>query len=217
MIQVHLANEPAGFDAKVRQKGLSAIDEMVGKKPRLPRTGPKRKKIAQREQDIPAKEFPTFWRDALSDLNHAYDRRCAFLALYLEHATGNPSVDHMLPKSKKWDHVYEWNNYRLCAATVNARKSDLTGIIDPFECRLGWFALELVGFQVIAGDHAPAGRAPEINATLELVNAHDCCRARQEYVTNYLECEIPFSYLERRAPFIAAELRRQGRLLTADT
>ncbi len=216
MIQVLLAAEPVGFDVNVRQKGLSAIDEMVGRKPRLTRPGRKRPKIAQREQDIPADKFPPFWRDSLDDLLASYDRRCAFLALYLEHATGNPSVDHMLPKSKCWDQVYEWSNYRLCAATINARKSDLTGIVDPVDCRSGWFAMDLVGFQIIAGDRAPGNKAAEINATLELVNARDCCRAREEYVANYLAGEIPLSYLERRAPFIAAELRRQERLLRGD-
>lgn len=49
----------------------------------------------------------------------AYERRCAYLALYLEHATGNPTVDHVLPKSRVWDQIYEWSNYRLCAALIN--------------------------------------------------------------------------------------------------
>jgi len=216
MIPVTLAAEPGDFDKKVRQRGLSAIDELVGRHPRLPRTGPKRKKIAQHERDIPGDAFPAFWREALPDLLDTYDRRCAFLALYLEHATGNPSVDHMLPKSRRWNQVYEWNNYRLCAATINSRKRDIAGIVDPIECRSGWFALELTGFQVTAGEHAPDERKVEINATLELVNSHDCCKARQEYVTNYLSGEIPLSYVERRAPFIAAELRRQGQLRAGD-
>jgi hypothetical protein len=217
MIQVNLASEPSGFNAAVRQKGLSAIDEMVGRRPRLQRSGPRRLKIAEREQDIPADKFPPYWRDCLDELLQAYDRRCAFLALYLEHATGNPSVDHMLPKSKRWDQVYEWNNYRVCTATINSRKSDLQGIVDPVDCRTGWFALEFVGFQVTAGDLAPAERQAAIHATLELVNTRDCCRAREEYVTSYLGRDIPLSYLERRAPFIASELRRQNRLLPGDT
>ncbi|MCF7790313.1 MAG: hypothetical protein K9N47_29610 [Prosthecobacter sp.] len=216
MIQVVLAPEPVDFDAKVRQKGLSAIDEMVGRKPRLKRTGPKRKKTWVLEQDIPANEFLACWRDCLPELLISYERRCAFLSLYLEHSTGNASVDHMLPKSKHWEQVYEWNNYRLCAATINSRKNDLTGMVDPVDCRPNWFALELVGFQVIAGEQAPARKVAEINATLELVNGLDCCRAREEYVTRYWDKEISLRYLERRAPFIAAELRRQGRLLPGD-
>jgi hypothetical protein len=65
MIPVALAPEPADFDRKVRQPGLSAIDELVGRKPRLNRRGPKRKKLAGREDEIPAGAFPAFWREAL--------------------------------------------------------------------------------------------------------------------------------------------------------
>lgn len=217
MIQIVLAPEPPVFNAKVRQKGLSAIDEMVGRSPRLRRPGPRRTGTAwTREEDIPADKFPPYWRDALDDLRTSYEHRCAFLALYLDRATGNASVDHMLPKSKHWDQVYEWNNYRLCAATINAKKQDLTGIVDPVDCRQEWFALELVGFQVLAGSRAPADKLIEINATLELLNATECRRQREEYTIDYWNREISLTYLERRAPFIAAELRRQARLLAGD-
>jgi hypothetical protein len=145
-----------------------------------------------------------------------YERRCAFLALYLEHATGNPSVDHMLPKSRPWDLVYEWSNYRLCASSVNARKTDMTGLVDPFVCKSGWFALELVGFQVTRGSQAPAAHTAAIDATLQLVNDTEACKAREEYVTSYREGHIHLKYLEYRAPFIAQELRRQGQLRPGD-
>jgi len=216
VITITLAPEPASFDTAVRQRGLSAIDEMVGRKPRLSRPGRRRKKIAEREADIPPVEFPPYWREALDDLLSSYGRLCAFLALYLEHATGNPSVDHMLPKSKQWDRVYEWTNFRLCAATINARKTDMTGIIDPVECGPGWLALELVGFQVTLGQSLPGHIAAEIQSTLAIVNAPDCCKARGEYVTCYEHGDITFDYLNRRAPFVAQELRRQGRLRPED-
>lgn len=216
MIPVTPAKEPPHFDKTVRQKGLSAIDELVGRKPRLKRPGPRRKKIAAREADIPADAFPTFWRDALEDMLAAYERRCAYLALYLEHATGSPTVDHVLPKSRAWDLVYEWSNYRLCAALINARKNDLTSLIDPFEMGEDWFALELVGFQVIRGPKMPPGKAQAIAETLLMLNLPDCIKAREEYVTCYERGDITLPYLERRAPFVASELRRQGRLRKED-
>jgi hypothetical protein len=216
MIPVQLAPEPEAFDRDVRQKGLAAIDELVGRPSRHARRGPKRKPVARTAAEIPADRFPPYWRDGLEMLLEAYSRRCAFLALHLEHATGNPSVDHMLPKSRRWDQVYEWANYRLSAATINARKADLTGLVDPMECRVGWFALELVGFQVVRGPEAPTHLEPEINATLDLLNAPDCCRAREEYFTCYRTGEINYDYLCRRAPFVAQELRRQGELLPED-
>ena len=216
MIPVRIAPEPPAFDREVRQRGLAAIDELVGRIPRQTRRGRRRNPIAQHEQDIPTDRFPPFWRAALDAMLVAYERRCAFLALYLEHATGNPTVDHMIPKSRRWDHVYEWPNYRLCAATINARKSDLTGIVDPVECQPGWFAMELVGYQVIPGPTAPADLQAELRATMDLVNAPDCLRAREEYVRSYLNRHIDMDYLKRRAPFVAHELRRHGMLLDGD-
>ena len=216
MIPVALAREPRHFGTAVRDKGLSAIDEMVGRPPRVRHPGRRRQQIAAREDDIPPDKFPPYWRDAHPDLLERYQRRCAFLSLYLEHATGNPSVDHMLPKSKRWDLVYEWQNYRLCAASINSRKNDMIGLIDPFDCKPGWFALELVAFQVTRGPNAPIACTAEIDATLQLVNEPECCKAREEYVTSYSNGDIHLKYLEYRAPFIAHELRRQGRLCQGD-
>ncbi len=216
MIQVTCAPEPAGFDATVRQRGLSAIDELVGRRPRINHSGRRRKSVAQREDDIPPTYFPALWRHALPDMLRAYERRCAFLAHYIEYATGNPSVDHMLPKSRAWQQVYEWSNYRLCAALVNAHKSDLGDLIDPFTCGAGWFELELVGFQVVVGNCPSTVSRAQIAATLRLLNLPDFCKAREEYVVNYEQHHIDFDYLQRRAPFVAAELRRQNRLHPAD-
>jgi hypothetical protein len=216
MIQVLPAPEPPAFDQLVRQPGLSAIDELVGRPPRVPRPGPRRTAIAAQESDLPGEAFPPFWREASAELLAAYGRRCAFLALYLEHATGNPSFDHWLPKSRHWEQVYEWSNYRLCAASVNTRKNAFTGLVDPFECQPGWFEIELVGFQVVRGVHAPAHLHAEIQATLDLLNDPEFCRARGEYVVEYAAGHILIDYLCRRAPFVALELQRQGRLRPGD-
>jgi hypothetical protein len=76
--------------------------------------------------------------------------------------------------------------------------------------------MELVGYQVIPGPTAPVDRKAEIRATLDLVNSPDCLRAREEYVQCYLKGHIDLDYLTRRAPFVAEELKRQGRLLPGD-
>lgn len=61
MIPVQLASEPEDFDAKVRQRGLQALAEMVGE-PDLPkRPGRKRAVIAVSREEIPADKFPSFW------------------------------------------------------------------------------------------------------------------------------------------------------------
>jgi hypothetical protein len=87
MIPVSQAPEPPEFDGKVRQPGLSAIDELVGRAPRLKRTGPRRKKFVNKEEDLPAEAFPPYWREALPEMLVAYERRCAYLAMYIHHAT----------------------------------------------------------------------------------------------------------------------------------
>lgn len=177
--------------------------------------------VAAVETAIPPDEFPPYWRDALDDMLESYERRCSYLALYIEHATGSPTVDHVIPKSRAWDQIYEWSNYRLCAALINSAKGNLITLVDPFAVRRGWFALEFVGFQVVPGPRAPASRRKRIDATLYVLNLPECLKARAEYVVNYERGPqrggIDLPYLERRAPFIAGELRRQGRLLRGDT
>lgn len=205
---------------KVRQPGLSAIDELVGREPRLNRSGRRRSKLADMESEIPADKFPPLWRKALDDMLIKYDRRCAYLSMYIHHATGSPTVDHVLPKSYAWNLVYEWSNYRLCAAIVNSKKNDLLTLVDPFDVDQGWFELNLATFHVQRGANAPELHWEKIDATLPVLNIRDCCKEREEYIYRYrlgpANRGIDLFYLEDRAPFIAFELRRQGQLLRRD-
>jgi hypothetical protein len=148
MIHVDLADEPADFHKKVRLPGLSAINELVGEAPSIKRPGPRRARIASRREDIPASKFPPFWTGAIDDLMKAYKRICAYMACYIEPVTGMPTVDHMIPKSQRWDKVYEWSNYRLACSLMNSRKNGVPHVLDPLEVETGWFELELVGFQL---------------------------------------------------------------------
>ena len=220
MIRVTPAEEPEDFEERVRRPGLDAIAELVGDEPSRPRPGPKRKKVTETREAIPSKKFPPFWREALNDMLVVYERRCAYLALYIEHATGNPTVDHVIPKSKAWDQVYEWSNYRLAAALINSKKNDVEGVLDPFEIADDWFALELVAFQVTPGPGANAEIAERVWDTISKLglNRDECCKARQAYVDSYLaEVDpVPLAYVDKRAPFVARELRRQGMLKAGD-
>jgi 5-methylcytosine-specific restriction endonuclease McrA len=219
MIPVSPADAPSDFDARVRQKGLNAIAELVGERPVRRRSGPIRRKIAERRELIPSDKLPPYWRDVLPDMLTSYRRVCAYLALYIEHATGSPSVDHVVPKSKAWDKVYEWSNYRLACALVNARKSDVDKALDPFEIRDGLFALEFVELQLKRGPAAEGELGAKVDDTIEKLglNLPECCGARKEYVVSYEEGHVDLEYLERRAPFVARELRRQGRLRRGDS
>ena len=123
MIPVTPAPEPAAFDGKVRQPGLRAIAELAGEQPTPPRiAGQPYAPIAASRDAIPAGKFPPYWREMLDDLMDSYHRICAYLCLYIPRGTGAPSVDHVVAKSKRWDRVYEWSNYRLASSLMNARK-----------------------------------------------------------------------------------------------
>lgn len=222
MIPVRPAPEPPGFEERVRLPGLDAIAELVGEAPTRRRPGPKRKKIAETRSAIPPEAYPPFWRAALPEMLDSYGRLCAYLALYIDYGTGSPTVDHVLPKSRAWDQVYEWSNYRLAAQLINAKKNDLGLVLDPFAMQPGLFAMEFVAFQVKPGAAAVGELREQVDRTIEVLglNMADCCAARREYVLNYElgpgHGGIDLSYLERRAPFVAQELRHQGRLLRGD-
>lgn len=214
MIRVAPAEAPADFEERVRRPGLEAIAELVGEKPSTKRPGPRRMKIAGSRDDIPPDAFPPHWRKVLPDMLAAYHRLCAYLSLYIEHATGSASVDHVVPKSRAWNRVYEWSNFRLASAGVNARKGVADLVLDPFEITDDLFALEFVDFQVKPGPGATGPLTERVVDTIEKLglNSQDCCLARREYVECYERRQIDAAHLERRAPFIARELARQGLL-----
>ena len=154
MIPVAVADEPETFDAKVRQPGLRAMDELAGKLPARS-AGRPFNQVADSKEAIPPGRFPPYWRSAIDDLVEKYHRICAYLCVYIPRGVGAPSVDHMIPKSMRWDRVYEWNNYRLACALMNARKGSVDQVMDPFEVEDGWFTLELYEFQVVPGVGLP--------------------------------------------------------------
>ena len=115
----------------------------------------------------------------------------------------------------RWDQVYEWSNYRLACSLMNARKRAAVDVLDPFEVKEGWFALELVEFQVVPGNGLPDDVTGAVTDTIERLRLNDlyCCEVREEYAEAYWDKDIWFDYLKQRAPFVARELQRQHRLL----
>src|SRR4051812_13649936 len=125
--------------------------ELVGRAPSKTRRGRKRKAVAKRRDQIPSGDFPPYWRDVLPEMRKAYHGRCAYLAMYLEPATGSPSVDHVVPRNQSWRLVYEWSNYRLAASLINSKKTDLALVLDPCAIKPNLFALDFVSMEVIEG------------------------------------------------------------------
>ena len=217
MIPVANAPEPAGFDEQVRRPGLRAIAEMVGKPPPYPRTqGTPFKKIANSERMIPASAFPPYWTEVLDDLMAAYREVCAYACFRIHPVTGARSTDHFAPKSRSRHHVYEWSNYRLCCSRMNARKNDFGAVLDPFTITSGWFQLELLGFQVIPNPNLPQNQRAAIQDTIDRLRLDDFRSHREKDAERYWQRDISLRVLKEESPFVAEELRRQGRLNAGD-
>ncbi len=148
----------------------------------------------------------------------AYNQICAYMAVYIEKVTGAATVDHMIPRSVDWRQVYQWSNYRLACSLMNARKNEAIFVLDPFKVRSGWFELEFVGFQVKPAAKLSPFILRRVEKTIALlkVNYKQCRNLRRDYVEQYEPQQISLTHLTRRAPFIAMELRRQGRLKDGD-
>lgn len=215
MIRVQPAEAPPSFEAKVRIPGLRALAEQVGEPPPTPRTGGRPfKKIAARREDIPPKKLRDYWTRALDDLMERYDYVCAYACFRIHPVTGARSVDHMAPKSRAWDRVYEWSNYRLACSLLNARKRDFGDVLDPFEIGDDWFELEFFGFQVLPRADLDDSVRAQVNATIRRLGLNDDAflRARERDVLNYQGGRVSLEVLREESPFVARQLERQGRL-----
>lgn len=224
MIHIEPAPEPVDFDQDVRIPGLRAIAEMVGKAPPVPRKGgspfaqrEKTIKLASgvqtrqpivREEDLPSSEFPTYWENALDSLMTAYDEICAYSCFRIHRVTGGRSVEHFAPRSRAWDRVYEWQNYRLACTRLNARKRDFTDVLDPFEVQTGWFQLELVGFQVLPAPDLDAATWLLVQQTIDRLGLDDFRTRRAADAEDYWTGNVSLEVLRRESPFVAAELAR---------
>lgn len=235
MMHVEPAPEPTTFKDKVRVPGLQALAEMVGRSPSPPRTngrpcdqryrpvkqadGSTKRVPITRESDLPSSEFKPYWTEALDDLMTAYDDICAYSCLRIHRVTGARSVDHFAPRSRAWDRVYEWNNYRLACSRLNARKRDFTDVLDPFSVQTGWFRLELVGFQILPALNLDDELTRRIEVTLDErlgLNDKVFLDAREEAAEDYWSGKIVLQILQRESPFVAHDLHRQGKLLAAE-
>ena len=193
MILVNQQPEPASFDTRVRQPGLSYL---AGLDPQ--------EKVSFRYRE--------YWRRVIDELHAAYNGICAYTCHYIPLDTGGDTVEHFLPKDQQPLLAYEWENFRLVCNRLNGRKGNYNDVIDPFAVELGMFVLDFPSMQV---SHGPGLRAPlrklarSTIARLKL-NHERNVMARLRYVTEYCNGNISSAYLRRHAPFIGSELTRQG-------
>lgn len=221
MIHVEPEDEPPRFHEQVRIPGERAIDELLGRAPRHPRTHGEAIAVISgitREEEIPPARFPSYWREALPDLMEKYHEICAYSCFRIHDVTGAQSTDHFAAKSLRWDRVYEWTNYRLCCARLNARKREFSDVLDPFEIETGWFVLELVGFQVLPNPALSPALRQTIDDTIERLGLDDALhrKARARDAERYWDRDISLRAFREESPFVAHELHRQGRLNPGD-
>ncbi len=146
----------------------------------------------------------------------AYQQICAYSCFRIHSVTGAGSVDHMAPKSRRWNHVYEWSNYRLAAARLNSRKRDFEDVFDPFDVQDSWFHLELVGFSVFPNPQLDNALQARIDLTIERLRLNDFRREREHDAQAYWDGDVSMKTLHRESPFVARELQRQDRLNSDD-
>lgn len=221
MIRVTLAEEPADFDKQVRKPGIRMLRELVGDPRAGKRSGPKRKPVAKRVEDIPVAELEKshYWTRALPQLMTLYRSTCAYLGMRIHPWEGGQTVDHFVPKSVDRKLAYEWSNLRLASRPMNTNKNEATDILDPCVIEDGWFVLKISNFEVDANPNLKdLNLRKQIRHTIKRLGLNETiyCDTRQHYHDRYLgltgDEPFPLSWLEEECPFVASELRRQGRL-----
>ncbi len=60
-------------------------------------------------------------------------RKCAYCESQPLHVTYG-DIEHIVPKSVELDRTFDWSNLTLACDICNTKKSDKTGLLDPYEC-----------------------------------------------------------------------------------
>ncbi len=198
MIPVVLQPEPADFDAKVRQPGLTWLS---GQGIALNGPLPKKSKI------------PAYWSHSNKALWSAYGGVCAYLAIYFEWGTGASSTDHFEAKSKNAGKAYEWSNYRLSCLGPNRNKNKFDDVLDPIGLAANTFELNLVSGEISPNrdlDKPAMALARKTIKRLKLASP-DHNKMRQRHYSQYLRYKDPQT-LKELSPFVWYEAQRQGLL-----
>src|SRR5690606_6278055 len=141
-------------------------------------------------------------REILPDIWCAYNSVCAYSCQWIPLEQGSASVDHFVPKSVDPFRAYEWDNYRLAASKMNAKKGDATDVVDPFELSPMSFHLLFPSMLIKPNPALSEERQRELWATIERLDLNDdepLIRSRLQWVLDYSDGEISFPYLKRKA------------------
>jgi hypothetical protein len=194
MIRVTPKSEPSDFNTQVRVPGVEFL---------LTCPNPTTKQWASR----------SYWRRILKKLHSDFSGICSYSCHWIPYDTGADTVEHFKPKNLHPRDAYEWANYRLVCQTLNSRKRIDENIVDPFVVTNGWFVIEFPSLIVKPGEGLNSTIRAQVVHTCKKLKLNDeetCILARFEWVREFCAENVNFAHLEKRAPFLAMELARQG-------
>jgi hypothetical protein len=203
VIPVQPQPEPNSFDQKVRKPGQAWLN----------------KNSFPLDRPLPKKSKPEpFWTECLDDLYYGYNGICAYLAIYIEKATGAVSADHFVAKStSKACLIYEWGNYRLACLRMNTLKNKFDDVLDPFTMADNVFHLELISGHIYVNpaiaitDKKLFDEAKNTRDRLRLDNGENC-EMRRKHFEYYVTGRISEYHLRETSPFVWREAQRQNLL-----
>ena len=151
-----------------------------------------------------------YWSEFKGPLADAFRSLCAYSAMYEPVGT----VDHFVSCDEDRTKAYEWSNYRYASGWINSSKQALRSdqILDPFVVESGWFEIILPSLQLVTTDFVPAehrARAEFVLQRLHLRDDERVLRQRREWYRMYQERELELDGLAKKAPLIAAAVRKQ--------
>ena len=186
MIRFEPRPAPEGFVARVQARGAAWLSSHTEERP------------------------PPYWREFRAHLADAFQSLCAYSAMYEPVGT----VDHFVSCDEDRTRAYEWANYRFASGWINSSKQSLRAseVLDPFEVNNEWFELLLPSLQLVLTEHVPRAARDKAQRMLDRLHlGHDerVIRQRREWYRMYQEGELPLAGLEKKAPLIAAAVRKQ--------
>lgn len=192
MIHIDLKPEPEDFDVNVRRPG----NVFLSKTP-----SPKKRQWKNHR----------YWSRCSEQLYQAYGGVCAYSGEWFSRTTTTVSVDHFYPKDSHQKKAYEWDNYRLTTQVMNAYKGNNI-ILDPFDIKNGDFVIDFPSCLVKPKDDMSPAEKDKVKSTIQILhlNYEDQVSRRLDIIVDYTHGNISRSFLEKKYPFIAEELNRQG-------
>lgn len=193
MIRVAAQPEPSDFADKVRRPGEVFL-------------------VATPQPSTAEWKSHSYWTRSIPDLYKAYRGICNFSCHWIPPDTGSKTIEHFKPKSKHPKLAYEWSNFRLMCGTLNGRKKDFEDVLDPFVINDDAFIIQFPSLLVKSYPGLPPTDEKSAEDTIKRLRLNDagtCLQARHDWLRPYCEGEVNFDFLQRHAPFLARELKRQ--------